>query len=424
MKTIFTLLAVVLLTLSFPNSSVYAQWTSVALPNPDLFPYAVYFPSANEGWVVGADLNHGQGFLLHYLSGSWNAFSPYVSASAWSLRSVHFPSANEGWAVGVSLNAQDHFQGLLLHYLNGIWTAVTSPYVNSPDWILYGVHFTSSNEGWTVGWDMENGQGVLLHYLNGSWTTVSPNVNLSGWSLRSVHFTSSSEGWAVGGGLNAQDHLQGLLLHYLNGTWTVVSPPYVSSSEWYLQSVHFPSPYKGWTVGGDPDLSSVGALINYITTASKYEWNTTYSAKISIPGVISASDTTFGNCTLYDDGTFNCYEDEHGRDRNYTGTYTTIGSTKSSIKYQFSFDSNGLQEYKNMLTDWAEDLANDEGAEISNISFNFTSVKTSRITISKKTNLPGKVTITIKGKVSANLNGVYTTKNFSYTSKITFQYAP
>jgi hypothetical protein len=270
-----------------------------------------------------------------------------------------------------------------------------------------------------VGEDEANNRGVLLHYSEGVWTHVSPPYVSPGWSLRGVHFTSSNEGWAVG---YDSENSRGVLLHYLNGTWIVVNPPYVSSG-WGLQAVHFASPNKGWAVGGSL-FSDVGTLINYNTTAATYEWNTTYSSKLTISGLIRASDTTFGNCTLYDDGTFNCYEDEHGRDRNYTGTYTSIGSTKSSIKYQFSFDSSGLQEYKNMLADWAEDLANDEGAEISNISFNFTSVKTSRITISKKTNLPAKVTITIKGKVSANLNGVYTTKNFSYTSKITFQYAP
>jgi len=193
-----------------------------------------------------------------------------------------------------------------------------------------------------------------------------------------------------------------------------------------------PSVYAQWTSVALPNpklslnavQSDVGTFIDTDAADVTYEWNTTYSSKLTISGLVRASDTTFGDCTLFDDGTFNCYEDEHGTDRNYTGTYTLVGSSKSTIKYQSSFDSNGLQEYKNMLTDWAEDLASDEGAEISDISFNFTSVKISKMTISRKTNLPGKVTVTIKGKVSANLNGVYATKKFSYTSKIVFQYAP
>ena len=202
--------------------------------------------------------------------------------------------------------------------------------------------------------------------------------------------------------------------------WTSVALPNPKLSP---NAFHFPSPNKSSAVGGSL-FSDAGTFIDTNAADVKYEWNTTYSSKLTISGLISDSDTTYGDCTLFDDGTFNCYEDEHGRDRNYTGTYTEIKSTKSSIKYEFSFDSNGLQEYENMLTDWAEDLANDEGAEISNISFNFTSVKISKMTISRKTNLPGKVTVTIKGKVSANLNGVYATKKFSYTSKIVFQYAP
>jgi len=125
---------------------------------------------------------------------------------------------------------------------------------------------------------------------------------------------------------------------------------------------------------------------------------------------------------LYDDGTFTCYEDEHGRDRNYTGTYAFVGRTGNKV--QLTFDQNGVQEYKRMLTDWVEDLAAEDGAAVSDISFDFTSFKIPQATISKRTNLPGGVTLTIRGKVSADLDGVFTRKNFSYTSRITFQNAP
>ena len=155
------------------------------------------------------------------------------------------------------------------------------------------------------------------------------------------------------------------------------------------------------------------------TAVTKYKWNTIYSSKFTVKGLISETDTTYGDCTLYDNGTFNCYEDEHGIDRNYTGTYAYIGTT--GYKFQFTFDAEGLQEYRDMLTGWAEDMADQEGAEISNISFSFTSVKTSKVTISKKTGIPGNAKVTIKGKVSAILEGMYATKNFSFSSNITFQ---
>ena len=137
---------------------------------------------------------------------------------------------------------------------------------------------------------------------------------------------------------------------------------------------------------------------------------------MTVSGLVSDSDTTGGECTLYDNGKFNCSADEHGIDRDYTGTYTQAGN-----KIQCTFDSNGLQEFKDMLTSWVKELAYGEGANISNISFNFTSVRISQMTISKKTGIPGNVTVTITGKVSAILDGRFTTKNFSYNSKVTFQ---
>jgi hypothetical protein len=302
--------------------------------------------------------------------------------------------------------------------LNGTWTAVSPPYVSSPEWELWGVYFTSSSEGWAVGVDAEGSvQGLLLHYLNGTWTAVSPPyVSSSSWSLQGVHFTSSNEGWAVG--VDAEGSGQGVLLHYFNGTWTAVSPPYLNSSGWSLQSVHFTSPTEGWAVGGDPDLSSVGALINYNTTAAKYSWNTTMSTKASISGIGSTSGVSYGNLTLYDDGTFNLY-DATG-DYTYTGTYVyTTGKQKDTVR--FTLDQNGVNELKTMLTVLAEDYAAGEGVEVSNINFQFNPPTNLKITISKKTNLPSSLKVSIRGKVSAILEGKYKNKSFSYSCIIAFQ---
>jgi hypothetical protein len=150
----------------------------------------------------------------------------------------------------------------------------------------------------------------------------------------------------------------------------------------------------------------------------KYGWNTTYTAKLTVTGLVSDSDITFGSCTLYEDGTFNCYENEHGTGRNYGGTYTLIGKKKNKV--QFTFGQSSVQEYKSVLTDWVEALAAEDGATLSNISFDFTTFKIPKATIPTTATQTGSVTLTIKGKVSATLDGVYTTKKFSYTSKISY----
>ena len=101
------------------------------------------------------------------------------------------------------------------------WITVSPPAVSS-DWTLYGVHFTSTGEGWAVGSDFHNGKGVLLHFSGDVWTSVIPPPVSSDWELFSVHFTSPTVGWAVG-----RDNLnkKGVLLRYLDGLWTSVSPP-------------------------------------------------------------------------------------------------------------------------------------------------------------------------------------------------------
>ncbi len=156
--------------------------------------------------------------------------------------------------------------------------------------------------------------------------------------------------------------------------------------------------------------------------AMKHRWNAVYSSKFTVSGLVSETDTTTGDCTLYDDGTFNCYEDEHGIDRNYTGTYVYSGATGSKI--QCFLDADGLQEYTDMLTRWAEEMANEEGVVISDIVLRFTSVKTPALKISKKTGIPGIAKVTLKGTISAYLNGTFVTKKFSFTSQITFEQAP
>ena len=77
------------------------------------------------------------------------------------------------------------------------WIVVSPPAVSS-DWTLYGVHFTSTSEGWAVGSDFYNGKGVLLHFKGDSWASVNPPSVSSDWELFSVHFTSATEGWVVG----------------------------------------------------------------------------------------------------------------------------------------------------------------------------------------------------------------------------------
>jgi hypothetical protein len=182
-------------------------------------------------------------FLQSSAYAQWTrVISPTVNDS--NIYGVHFTSADEGWAVGGNV---------LLHYQSGVWTSVTPPDV-SGDWGVSAVHFTSADEGWAVGYDNANTPlGALLHYQNGTWTSVTPPEVIGNWGLSAVHFTSADEGWAVGGNV---------LLHYQNGTWTSVTPPTFISWDWEVGDVHFTSPDEGWATGED-NANGRGVLLHY-----------------------------------------------------------------------------------------------------------------------------------------------------------------
>jgi uncharacterized protein YbdZ (MbtH family) len=202
------------------------------------------------------------------LSGSlvfagWFALSPPNVSSDWSLYGVHFTSADEGWAVGSDISNMLSKKGVLLHFVDESWTSIDPPSLVSLDWELFSVHFTSVNEGWAVGADYSNKKGVLLRYLDGSWISVNPPSINESWYLNSVYFTSATEGWAVGVNDTASVANSGVLLHYLNGSWSAVPPPYVSSN-WTLNGVQFTSSGEGWAVGDNKmTLQGGGVLLHY-----------------------------------------------------------------------------------------------------------------------------------------------------------------
>ncbi len=176
---------------------------------------------------------------------------PNVS-SDWGLSAVHFFSSDGGWAVG---RDSENGRGVILFFSDGSWTSVRLPYVSS-DWGLSGVHFR-----WAVGQDLENGTGVILHFSGGSWTSIlPPDVGSSNWGLSAVHYLSSKEAWAVGRDI---ENGTGVLLHFLDGSWTPEIPPDVGSLDWGLSSVDFISPDEGWAVGEDFQ-NGTGVLLHYL----------------------------------------------------------------------------------------------------------------------------------------------------------------
>jgi hypothetical protein len=196
-------------------------------------------------------------FSLAYAQ--WISVNPPTVSDEWSLEGVHFTSTDEGWAVGWDAIKRS---GVILRYHGGSWTMISSLTVNE-NWGLMGIHFTSADEGWAVGYAGadENCGGALLHYQNGTWTSVTPPALSGYWDLQAVHFTSAVEGWAVGWDV---ENYRGSLLHYKNGAWTSVAPPTMSGDwNWRLFGVHFTSADEGWAVGRSQHAFFTGVLLHY-----------------------------------------------------------------------------------------------------------------------------------------------------------------
>ena len=224
---------------------------------------ALSFPSADEGWAVGWNANSSV-IILHYSGGVWSSVTPPSSGQAtWNLYGVSFPSTDDGWAVGAE-NQTDG--GLILNYSGGAWRQVAPPPVSSK-WNLQAVSFPTTDEGWAVGQDYSNGYssyaGVILHYESGSWVSVVPPEVSSDWYLYGVSFSSVDEGWAVG--LDIANGV-GVIFHYYYGSWSAETPP-KPSLNWGLAGVCFPSVNEGWAVGGE-NVPGAGVILHYLFNES------------------------------------------------------------------------------------------------------------------------------------------------------------
>jgi len=274
--------------------------------------------------------------------GAWEIVNSPDVNSGWNLSSIHFPSSNEGWTVGYDYHEG---KGVLLHYLNGNWAAVYPPDAGS-SWDLSSVHFPSSNEGWAVGYDYSGGKGVLLRYLDGNWTAIYPPDVSPNWWLSSVHFPSSNEGWAVGYDYSGG---KGVLLRYLNGNWTAIYPPDVST-DWWLSSVYFTSSTEGWAVGHNWEGN--GILLRYTGEA------------LSAPSLVGPTRGTVGASYVYSIESFALIAG-HGIEYLFEwgdGTYSEWSPTTSAPKSWSATDTYTVKAkarcavHTTVESDWSESL--------------------------------------------------------------------
>ena len=224
-------------------------WTKQITDDSD-FLNSVHFVDHNYGWAISS-CNDASAFFTANGGTTWTEQTiPINDKLAVLLNSVHFTNSNNGLIVGSYFDSADEpGVGFILYTTNGgaTWIEQTSNVPNN----LRSVQFTDSNKALVVGGN-ERDQAILRLTIPLDAITLTPmnSINICGdnadceknlphTNLQSVHFTDSNNGWTVGGS-NA-------ILRTTDGgnTWTGQT----STNGNNLNSVHFPNSNNGWAVG-------------------------------------------------------------------------------------------------------------------------------------------------------------------------------
>jgi len=205
-----------------------------------------------------------------------------------NLYGVAFTSQNNGWAVGgnfYGIGSQGKStasleSGIISHYDGTNWqkNGVREP--------LYAIAMNSADNGWAVGW-----HGFIVHYNGTGWAEITSPTTAT---LRSIVFVNANEGWAIGD--------SGTILHEVQGQWAIVNSP-VSTN---LRSLSMNNIDEGWAVGDS------GTILHY----NNKQWQSAFSpTTIDLLTIATVSPTEFwtsggietstelvGNLFHYDNG--------------------------------------------------------------------------------------------------------------------------
>jgi len=141
-----------------------------------------------------------------------------------------------------------------------------------------------------------------------------------------------------------------------------------------------------------------------------YDFSETVTLKVA--GVHPASGTSTGTFAFNDDGTFDL--SDNGDD--FTGNYTVV---KNGKQVEFALDDASVSLLENVIIDGIESIAEGGGVTLQNVTLAIKKMTIANATI--KNGNPVKTTVTVSGKVSADVDGKSETRSFSYKSVIVFQ---
>lgn len=244
----------------FNNGSGWTKYSPSTVNSNHHYLYGIAQSSSGDTWTVGKLSGSPTSTLAYHWTGSSWTHVTSDNGNATSTNELFGVAIDGGgtpWAVG-DYNDGTNIQPLLEQW-NGTKFAkqtLTMP-TNAIAGQLYGVAFSSSTNGWAVGY-VAVGPGpsytypyVIYHYDGTSWTpsTGTPTGSTQP-GLTSVTAISDNEAWATGK-KKVSGVWKPLVMHYTSANGWQEDTSFSSSfpSDVTLYSVSGDSPYNVWVVG-------------------------------------------------------------------------------------------------------------------------------------------------------------------------------
>jgi hypothetical protein len=203
---------------------------------------AVAFLSSGDGWAAGEG-----GQILRWDGSEWSVAMPYIARGAGTnglyvrFHALGLTRPDDVWAAG-SIEGGDFGQPWMMHWDGGEWSEV-GLFAEKPPCrcSLYGMHFSSPNDGWAVG----GGEQMLIMHWDGSeWTYQTwPDA----YRLLAIGGAAADDLWAAGIAENTPSSLNpGVIMHWDGSAWTSYGvPPGVV----WMDSIYMLGPDDGWMAG-------------------------------------------------------------------------------------------------------------------------------------------------------------------------------
>jgi len=190
-----------------------------------------------------------------YAQGSWEIIRQVDFETMYT--DVDFVDKNNGWVVGWYVEDGIYERGLIIHTTDG---GISWEYQkDKTEYALYAVDFVDSLHGWTVGYN-----GTVLHTKDGGKHWINQNVGSNAW-IHDVCFADTLNGWVVA-------HHNNTIYHTTDGgnTWKF---QYAEGAPEGFGSIYFVDSLCGW--------ANAGNLITHTTDGGK-NWITQYQCSDTV----------------------------------------------------------------------------------------------------------------------------------------------